>query len=281
VGTESDRPEHPSTPSTAPDDSERIKEITQTVLQVIEAREQRVKKSTLWSKLKFIPTYWTFILFLLTAALIGYGLIHEGIRPDKVVTETVRKYEVAQQTEARVSDHINLGDSLLDIGKASEAETEFKKALALDPTNPIAEKGLSKAQIFVSYEDPLTENADTETAQKKLGFWFMKDRHDAHFLLFIGNMYFSGYPDTALTYYEKAINEDPDVIAAREMSGLLHDKKNNISEALKELRAAALKESWHSTYLGNYGYVLTRAKNYDPAVYNLYNALYFDANNLN
>jgi tetratricopeptide (TPR) repeat protein len=245
------------------DERDRVEEITRRVLEFLSSYEPRARPDRLRSFVSAIGENLGIAIALGTVILLAIGFLAYGISPTTVIGEVVADYRDAQEREQLVLEHIELGNRFLDVEQLKAARTEFKEALKLDPTNVDAQRGLFKTNVF---EPVVKRQYDPEVVELRLKSLLREEPDDPNAHAFLGDIYWAqGYPDRALTQYDRAIEEAPTFAHAYAGKGFVYDVQNRSEQALEMFQRALELSPWNRVYRDNLAYLLFSAGRYRDA----------------
>jgi tetratricopeptide (TPR) repeat protein len=268
----------------------QVEYITRIVLRVIELhQEQETNRhesnqgGRVARMINAVSSKGVTIPILFVAFVTALGLFMLNIPLWEVPKVAAEKYRQAHLTSELVDHHVALGESFLDIGRARSAKAEFDKALELDATNPDAQRGSFKTELFI----PIQEGAyDPAVTQERLEQFLAETRGDdsygddsaaSHAYAYLGDVLSYTNPEKSLYYYRRAISLRSTNSYAHFGMGNTYDNQNKLERAKKEYKAAAnlaRNESVGSEnvfayvsqeYQHNYAYILYKQKRYQEA----------------
>jgi tetratricopeptide (TPR) repeat protein len=231
---ESTRREELSQEGTEPNqnDVERVEEAARAIARAIETAsddfwaaqvEATKPKNRLIGSIMFVASTWVVFFALLSGLTLLVGIARYDVGPFHTLERVGREQKQAEKQESLAKLHVDLGNSLLNVGQAKEAKAEFERALELDPFNRSAEMGTLKSELFESVE---AEEYDSAVIGPKLDE-LVKERPDTHVYAFRGTLrYFEVIPpDRSLPEEEQAKPYQP------ALSDLKQAVKRNASNA--------------------------------------------------
>jgi tetratricopeptide (TPR) repeat protein len=218
----------------------------------------------------FCSANWPFLFFIITVLGLLFGRVVYGISPLYWLEDIKHKQDehdkkIEEETFKRrmVGRHIELGHALLDVYELEAARANYKKALALDELSVEAQMGVLKAEIFLSVR---RKDYSPQVAEKQLQLIQAENPNDKHAFLFLGDVYMYIEPERALEYFDKALQQDPNLAVVHNFIGYLHDQKGESDEALACYQKAAALEKWNTMILSNAAYHTLRKKLYHDAI---------------
>jgi tetratricopeptide (TPR) repeat protein len=278
-------------------DAAQVEHITRIVLRVIELHQEQETHSDESNQRGLFARMFSgmfsrgvTIPLLIVALITLLGLVMFGIPLWEVPKVAAEKYRQAYLRSELVADHIALGESFLDIGRAEAAKVEFEKALKLDPANSEAQRGAFKAELFT----PIEEGAyDPAVTQERLEQFLAETRRegqsgDSHVYAYLGDLISYTNPEKALDYYQRAISLRSTNSYALFGMGNIYDTQDKLDLAKQKFKAAAdlaRQESVASgnvfaygsqEYQHNYAYILYRQNRYQEAASAEEELLYWD-----
>ncbi|HET9531734.1 MAG TPA: tetratricopeptide repeat protein [Blastocatellia bacterium] len=126
--------------------------------------------------------------------------------------------------------HRGLGQVLLDQGKTEEAERELARAVELDPK-------LSGVRLYLA-SALIKSNQPARAAEHLRAAIDQGEASPLTFALFGVALERSGKADEAFSAYSRAIEMDPDNATAREGRGRMLEARNDIQKAIEDYTAA-------------------------------------------
>jgi tetratricopeptide (TPR) repeat protein len=197
-------------------------------------------------------------LFVLTVLALLIGKTCYGISPWQYFKEIKHKQDQYKKEDKNeefkksiVEQHLQLGNTFLDIRQVKAAKAEFEAALKLEPTNIDARQGLFKSEIFEPIQE---EYYDPEIMKIKLTTILKNNSQDKHALLFLGRIYTDIDNAKALEYLRNVLSQDSKLAVAHNNMGFIYDKQNNIEGAFKSYEEAAKSSEWNTFIVNNLAY---------------------------
>jgi tetratricopeptide (TPR) repeat protein len=221
------------------------------------------------------------VLFVALITVAGLYMLNTPLW--EVPKVAAQKYRQAHLTSELVDHHVALGESFLDVGRATSAKAEFDKALELDAANLDAQRGLFKAELFTPIQEGVYDPAVT---QERLEQFLEETRRDdsegdesaaSHAYAYLGDVLSHTNPEKALYYYRRAISLRSTNSYAHFGMGNTYNNQNKLEQAKKEYKAAASLAREESVgsgdvfayvsqeYQHNYAYILYKQKRYQEA----------------
>jgi tetratricopeptide (TPR) repeat protein len=157
-----------------------------------------------------------------------------------------------------VTEHIDKGNRLLNIGRYADAKAAFQQALTSNPQDQQAAWGLRKASAWdlsgAAFEQEIRDLRE-------------KNSEDPHVDLLWGNFYATDHqPQEAIPYLEKAIKLNPSLAEAHFTLGVLYDQQDRWDEAKAEYVKAAEVSQSTPKYRNNLAYFYFKQGDYGKAI---------------
>lgn len=258
---------------------ERVEEATQAILNVVgsasnqfwEANVQATSpKSRLIRTLTFVASTWVVFFAIITVFTLFMGYLLYGTSPlhslKRVAHEQDQQRREQVQTDAKEkmgSYHVDLGNSLLNVGQAKAADAEFEKALELDPLNTEAQEGVLQSDLFISIEEMEYDPGITE---QRLSQLLGRYPNDTHLWAFLG-VVFSYYDNQeALESFQKAVEINPNNAYAYSGMASLHYDQGEYKKGLEKAKRAYDLAPWHSSLQHGYANALYSMGRYEDAL---------------
>jgi Flp pilus assembly protein TadD len=192
-----------------------------------------------------------------TMWLLGVAL--EATKKDALAIE---QYQAAEKLDAKsVEIRNSLGFALLRTGRAGDAETAFREALALQPTGAAADqahKGLLQAL--------LAQKKDDEAATE-LGIYLAAHPGDAAMQLKHASLLVdAGKDDDALAELDKAASAGPESLYALKLRAAIYFRKKQYDNAVPVLVKAIALAPQDPDLAAELGHAYLEKKDYPSAV---------------
>jgi tetratricopeptide (TPR) repeat protein len=189
---------------------------------------------------------------------------------ERIALEQKKQDREETQTKAEKETgayYVDLGNSLLNVGRAKEAKAEFEKALEVDPLNTEAQEGVLQSDLFISIEE---KDYDPGTTEQKLSQLLERYPDDTHLLAFLGVVF--SYYDTkkALEHFEKAIEADPSNAYAYSGMASIYYEEGKSDEHLEMAKKAYDLARWDSSLQQGYANALYAQGRYEDALNEYY-----------
>jgi Flp pilus assembly protein TadD len=189
-------------------------------------------------------------------------LLGVALEATKKDAQAIEQYQAAAKLDAKsVEIRNSLGFALLITGRASDAETAFREALALQPTGAAADqahKGLLQAL--------LAEKKNDEAATE-LGVYLAAHPGDAAMQLEHASLLVdAGKDDDALTELDKAASAGPESLRALKLRVAIYFRKKQYDNAVPVLVKAIALAPQDPDLAAELGHALLEKKDYPNAV---------------
>ncbi|WP_343449409.1 tetratricopeptide repeat protein [Micromonospora oryzae] len=221
---------------------------------------------------------WFILSFTGSIVLIILGWALFRISPLLPLLKKLREQHEIEQADAQdefranaLALHLGLGESFLDASLISAATNEFEEALRIDPISNRAQFGLLKARLFSS--SITSDGYDPMVRKRRIEHLLREKPNDKHALLHLGITYMKIEPDRAIDYFERALEQDPALVAARLDLGVIYQSRRDYQRAIAMYKRCIEVAEWHPEALNNIGHTLVMSGNYDEAIKHLEKAL--------
>jgi tetratricopeptide (TPR) repeat protein len=174
-------------------DVERVEDAARAIAHAIEdasedfwnAQVEATKpKNRLVGSMLFLASTWVIFFAIFSGLTLLVGVVLYDVGPFHTLERIGREQHQAETKKSLGEFHVDLGNSLLNVGQAKEAKLEFERAQELDPSNSSAEIGILKCELFESIE---SENYDPAIIGPKLDA--LVEKHpDSHVYAFRGTL---------------------------------------------------------------------------------------------
>jgi Flp pilus assembly protein TadD len=231
----------------------------------------------LTSSVTFVASTWVVFFAIITMLTLVIGYVLYGISPlhslQRIAHEqkqaayehrqNVRETAQAQARKEMGDYYVDLGNSLLNVGRAKEAQAEFDKALEIDPLNGEAQQGTLQADLFISIEEM---DYDPGITQQRLSALLEKHPNDTHILAFLGVVWIDVDKDYALEQFEKAVSSNPSNAYAYKGLSTIYYEEGKFDKFLEVSEKAWHAAAWDPTYWHNYASALFSVGHYDDSI---------------
>src|SRR5215204_534819 len=142
-------------------DVERVEDAARAIAHAIEdasddfwkAQVEATKpKNRLIGSMLFVASTWVVFFAIFSGLTLLVGVARYDVGPFHALERIGREQQQAETQRSLGEFHVDLGNSLLNVGQAKEAKVEFERAQELDPSNSSAEIGILKSELFESVE---------------------------------------------------------------------------------------------------------------------------------
>jgi hypothetical protein len=183
-----DPPQNPESPQ-----PERIKEITQTVIDFLSKLQESQKKppglgEKMLGAVNWLCDHWVLVLAFFSIITVGSLCLYHWVNPLYSLSKEIQDYKQKQDerkfTERIVKWRLQCGNELLNAGLNEEAKKEFEAVQNLDKTNIEAQLGLLKSKVFELSQGEY----EPEVIEKRIKFIEKEKPNDPHVYLFRGRM---------------------------------------------------------------------------------------------
>jgi superkiller protein 3 len=194
------------------------------------------------------------------------GIALEATKKDALAIE---QYQAAEKLDAKnVEIRNSLGFALLRTGRARDAETAFREALALQPTGAAAD------QAHQGLLQALLAEKKNEEAATELGVYLAAHPNDAAMQLEHASLLVdAGKDDDALAELDKAASAGPESLRALKLRALIYFRKKQYDNAVPVLVKAIALAPQDPDLPAQLGHVYLEKKDYANAVNELVVAL--------
>lgn len=201
--------------------------------------------------LKFLRVKWVLVVAAFSIVMATLGWIIYDVSPLHPVREIALRQEQETFRHKLIQRHLSLGNDFLSIGQLDAARYEFNQVKELDPYNIEAWFGLLKAAVFQPID---AKDYDPEIAHRRLSAILDERPDDSHALAFLGEVYRTIDEETALSYYKKALENNPGNATAYFGKGAVYDRQGKTDEAIAMYKKASDISPWNQTFLNNLAY---------------------------
>ncbi len=194
------------------------------------------------------------------------GIALEATKKDALAIE---QYQAAEKLDAKnVEVRNSLGFALLRSGRAGDAETAFREALALQPTGAAADQA-HKGLLQTLLAERKNDDAATE-----LGVYLAAHPNDAAMQLEHASLLVdAGKDDDALAELDKAASAGPESLRAMKLRALIYFRKKQYDNAAPVLVKAIALAPQDPDLPAQLGHLYLEKKDYPNAVNTLIVAL--------
>lgn len=289
-------------------------EPTQAVVRIDETSSGNFWESSVYARSKYqwvnvltrIASIWVVLLAILSVLFIILGYLFFDVAPwhtlDRIAHEQQQNERQANLTNVGddLSDHhVELGNSLLNLGGFAEANDEFERAIELDPTNAKAQKGSLIAKLFISTKVGNFAQADPAYVQLEVDRLKENFEDNTHIETLEGDLLTRRDPyndnsepvlEEAVQHYKTAVDIDPENARAYLRMGVVyfqlaaeedlmeHEKASLMDHHLVAMRKASEAADWSPLFRTNYADALARTESYQQAIDQYKAAIYLDRN---
>ena len=132
-------------------DVERVEDAARAIAHAIEdasedfwnAQVEATKpKNRLVGSMLFLASTWVIFFAIFSGLTLLMGVVLYDVGPFHTLERIGREQHQAETKKSLGEFHVDLGNSLLNVGQAKEAKLEFERAQELDPSNSSAEIGI-------------------------------------------------------------------------------------------------------------------------------------------
>jgi tetratricopeptide (TPR) repeat protein len=261
------------------DDYRRIEEIARVVLQVVESEKGLEPKQTsrLTRALNQLSSNWVIVAFLLSTSAILLSWFVFGISPFYEQQKLAQERARLERMNSLAEQHVDIGNTFLNVGSTEAAKQEFEQALDIAPGNEAAAKGAYKVDVFEDVEGQY----DPGVTLQRLSLLLEQYPNDTHAYAFRGTVrYQEVVPDPnlppdaqqdelyqpALSDLEKAVHlNESNAYAYNSIADIYYDL-GQYDTTLKYAEKAYHLYSRDLSYKHDYANALYANKHYKDAI---------------
>jgi Flp pilus assembly protein TadD len=205
------------------------------------------------------------------------GIALEATKKDALAIEQYQAAEKLDPTSVEIRN--SLGFALLRSGRAGEAESAFREALALEPPGPPA--GTAAEQAHKGLLEALLAEKKNDEAAEEMGAYLAAHPHDAAVELKHASLLVeAGKDDAALAELDKAAPAGPESLRALQLRALIYFHKKQYDNAVPVLTKAIALAPQDPELRAQLGHAYLEKKDYANAVTALLAALNMNQQNI-